>query len=122
MMTSATEVLRRMLDERGLEWEGDDTPCVYPRTVWGEVGGFLHEAIEYSGGLNVTSEALNVTPEQAISATLGNGTCYNVSYRMDESRFHCSECESGGWWKDVADGRDKVPRHCPNCGRKVVGE
>ena len=47
-------------------------------------------------------------------------TCYNASYRLDESRFHCSECGFGCWVKDVADGRDKLPHFCPSCGAKVV--
>lgn len=49
-------------------------------------------------------------------------TCTNVSYRLDESRFHCSECGFGCWVKDVADGRDKLPTYCPNCGAKVVDD
>lgn len=49
-------------------------------------------------------------------------TCRNASSRIDESRFHCSECGFGCWVKDVADGRDKPPAHCPNCGAKVVSE
>lgn len=49
-------------------------------------------------------------------------TCTNASYRLDESRFHCSECGFGCWVKDVADGRDKLPNFCPNCGAKVVDE
>lgn len=59
------------------------------------------------------------TPEQALDATLGRGKCRNVSYRLDESRFHCSECGFGCWVKDVADGRDKLPQYCPRCGREV---
>ena len=47
-------------------------------------------------------------------------TCHNTSYRLDESRFHCSECEFGCWVKDASDGRDKPPSYCPNCGAKVV--
>ena len=49
-------------------------------------------------------------------------TCHNDSYRLDTSRFKCSECGKGGWWKDVADGQDKVPSFCPNCGARVVEE
>ena len=47
-------------------------------------------------------------------------TCTNTSYRIDESRFHCSACGFGCWVKDVADGKDKQPSFCPNCGAKVV--
>ena len=50
----------------------------------------------------------------------GMGVCTNASYRVDDTRFKCSSCGRGGWWKDAADGRDKLPRYCPNCGRLVV--
>ena len=46
-------------------------------------------------------------------------TCHNTSRRLDESRFHCSECEFGCWVRNVADGRDKLPSFCPNRGAKV---
>ena len=64
------------------------------------------------------------TEAEAIAAwnSRAERTCRNASYRVDESRFHCSECEFGCWVKDVADGRDKLPRYCPNCGAKVVDE
>ena len=58
-----------------------------------------------------TGETLRYVPER---------TCRNASYRIDESRFHCSACEFGCWVKDVADGRDKLPKFCPSCGRRVV--
>ena len=49
-------------------------------------------------------------------------TCHNTSHRLDESRFHCSVCWFGCWVRNVADGRDKLPKYCPNCGAKVVSE
>lgn len=59
---------------------------------------------------------------KAENATLGRGECHNTSYRLDESRFHCSECSFGCWVRSVADGRDHLPHYCPNCGAKVVDE
>lgn len=47
-------------------------------------------------------------------------TCHNVSYRIDESRFHCSVCHFGCWVKSVSDGHDRIPNFCPNCGRRIV--
>lgn len=64
----------------------------------------------------------NATPEQAIDATLGRGTCKNVGYYIDSTRFKCSACGYNGWTKYAAYGKDMVPRYCPNCGRKVVDE
>ena len=109
-MESSTTILRRMLDERGVEWEG--TPGV---TFWGDCSA-LDMATNEKEKVHLH---LCCTPEQAIAATLGNGECENVSYRVDESRFHCSECGFGCWVKNVATGRDELPAHCPNCGRKV---
>ena len=71
-------------------------PDEFPVLIWAILGG---EAIAYF-------------PER---------TCHNTSRRLDESRFHCSECEFGCWVRDVADGRDKLPSYCPNCGAKVEG-
>lgn len=113
---TATDKLRRMLDERGVEWcDSSDENVLH--TTWNDMDCWFNE---FPDGWTAWGMAKRGTPEQAIAATLGAGTCHNVSYRLDESRFHCSECERGGWWEDVADGRDKVPRYCPNCGRKVV--
>ncbi len=50
--------------------------------------------------------------EQAIAATLGRGTCSDVS--ANPLRFECSEC--GGLSLDIS------PRFCPCCGREVVSE
>lgn len=65
------------------------------------------------------------TPEQAIAATLGSGTCHDNG---NIERFICSECgcrlalQDDDWeatmWLD--DGAAMVPRFCPNCGRRVV--
>lgn len=113
------ELLRRLLDERGAEWWVHEAPAEEDCTAFFD-GESWHDCWECGGGkINVV---FALTPEQAIEAAFGGGECHNTSYRLDESRFHCSECGFGCWVKDVADGRDKVPRHCPNCGRKVVGE
>ena len=50
------------------------------------------------------------------------GSCRNDGCYMDSTRFKCSECEYNGWVKWAADGRDRVPSYCPNCGRKVVSD
>lgn len=47
-------------------------------------------------------------------------TCKNVGYYIDSTRFKCSECGYNGWTKWAADGYDKVPNYCPNCGSKVI--
>ena len=78
---TATERLRAMLDERGVEW----TPSVWSAkdetfyTV-GEVG-FL--ATEMSNGRMKVCTAGYPTPEQAIEATLGRGECEDIG-RLEE--------------------------------------
>ena len=55
-------------------------------------------------------KAFSITPEQAVDATLGRGTCHR-NWRKDGYAF-CSECGyniTGPW-----------AHWCPNCGRKVV--
>lgn len=96
---TATERLRQLLDERGVEWHGT-----------GSVYGDDFDAIESvwkDDALDVT--LYGVSPEQAVEATLGRGTCKVVSKPCD-----MWECECGkAWWHGGA------PNYCPNCGRKV---
>lgn len=74
-----------------------------------------------TGELSGVLEALPMTKENmAEYGWVRERTCTNASYRLDESRFHCSECGFGCWVKNVATGRDELPQHCPNCGAKVV--
>ncbi len=112
---SATEELRRMLDERGLSH-----PTHYLYTSW-SVGSKLYVAMD---NLDGTLTVENLTPEQAIAATLGGDcevympelTC-NLIEDEDGVSLHCSNC--GG----AAEKRLWAYWHyCPNCRAKVVGE
>lgn len=101
---TATDELRRLLDERGVEWSDDGYPTTC--TVWVANGATWHglwrdDCIELIAHL---------TPEQAIDATLGLGTCHDTA--LEGEWFECSEC---GTVKQLIH-----PRYCPNCGRKVV--
>lgn len=106
---SATEELRRLLDERGVEWwpmrnndyyEERDTEFV--------ANGKKHTAHEWGNGLAV----YNLTPEQAIAATLGSGTCHFEEYERT-GIYVCSEC--GATAPD-----DFTVHYCWCCGAKVV--
>ena len=70
---SATERLRELLDERGVEWWNDTDPEPQRQTnVW--VGGRLimfHENANGSTGYHIYNTH-DLTPEQAIAATLGD--------------------------------------------------
>ena len=120
---SATERLRSMLDERGVEW-----------AEYGDGYTLLrHGGREYTVQPNVCNRLIvtNLTPEQAIASTLGTGTCHITP------QFTCSECGHQYPTRnyecyETCDGRTayaslgydvldcKKPNYCPNCGRKVV--
>ena len=129
------ELLRRLLDERGVEY-----------TQANATGGTLFIVVtskEYyfilvrdnNAGIEMWSQDL--TPEQVIEATLGPlteraakdsekdsdgcGECHDTH----ESRwFHCSECGFGmtDLYTDEPWTEEGQPKHCPNCGCMVVSE
>ena len=107
---SATDELRRLLDERGVEWRVGDYPTTC--TVW-ESDGIVWHGLWRDGCIELI--AWQVTPEQAIDATLGRGTCRDVG----RYAFVCSEC---GWASD--EPRHVLggfwPSYCPKCGKRVV--
>ena len=112
---TATDELRRLLDERGVE-HFDATEC----TLWGyeqtsdSTGCYRCAADEVGEGF-MTLRMHHLTPAQAIDATLGRGTCEDVG----RYAFVCSVC---GWASDephhVLGGF--WPKYCPECGRAVV--
>ena len=124
LMTSrmtATDELRRLLDERGVEYEGNKDVTRF----FGYDGFEVVMQEDIDGKLDCLTP-LYLTPEQAIEATLGRGTCRDLAetpeYR-DKTEFKCSECgyeysAVGGFGCDCGDEPDF--RYCPSCGRKVV--
>lgn len=129
---TATEKLRTMLDERGVEWTNPNSSLRDEMTSW-VANGFDYDAFEVPDGTLVLTAAHqdDLTPEQAIAATLGAGTCKDVCSGVSE--FTCSacgfECDLTSWISlfDGDDGRHRhhhhgTPHYCPNCGRKVVDE
>ena len=114
---SATDELRRLLDERGVEWDNCVGP--FPQTAF-SVNGVVWQVKELVAGLDVSTRYL--TPEQAVEATLGSGECTVVSKLLIEGEYVPSsyyefemECGEGFKWDESI-----PPRFCPNCGRKVV--
>lgn len=117
---TATDELRRLLDERGVEW----MPSVFDRQheTFYEVNGVGFIVTEFPEIQRMSLACdMRITPKQAVEATLGRGTCRNVGWRIDLDEFECSECGYDGWTKWAIDHRDRVPNYCPNCGRRVVG-
>lgn len=112
---SATDELRRLLDERGVKWGDDGYPTTC--TVWASDGIVWH-GLWRDGCIELIA---HLTPAQAIDATLGRGTChavFEVDAMSEDERvgeFVCSECG-----ETFGDGRDQLLHYCPSCGRAVV--
>lgn len=68
---NATEELRRLLDERGIHWWAGVDEC---KTLW-ESNGLTWEYFNYENGHTwfgfLSACEQDITPEQAIAATLG---------------------------------------------------
>ena len=115
-MTDATTEVRRLLDERGVEWRNIDLLTGEERdniTEWDALNSGFVEAKEVSGYISyVWYMGEKFTPQQAIDATLGRGECKNTQEDFD---FMCSECN-----RTYDHGRLLGFRFCPYCGRRVV--
>ena len=129
---TATEELRRLLNERDVEWksfEGDPLGFVKAETAWGEVdelGNYTYWVTEYFDGTTLLNIG-NPTPEQAVDAMLGRETCEILGYddgydegldgemyQYADPRYFLS-CEHEAYGS-------VAPNYCPVCGRKVVDE
>ncbi len=108
---TATDELRRLLDERGVEWDYGITGATTTRL---SVNGIDLTFTPMRDGV-VCSTIL--TPEQAIAATLGRGTCHPVEQYLDmHSDLTVTVCSNCGVPEDeLAD-----MNYCPNCGARVV--
>lgn len=111
---TATDELRAELTKRGESWHkwpDEDS------TTW-QAYSNPHTATESMDGTLIVT---GLTPEQAIVATLGSGTCHNVHEPPKDTtfwpspHFKCSECGSTHVSMEYV-------FYCPNCGRKVVNE
>ena len=123
---SATDELRRLLDERGVDvHDGGHDYTVVRLSDGREFSYYEYEDAEYDERIRICSNLLTV--EQAVEATLGRGTCEILGYDdgYDEG--------VDGEMYQYADARHFLscghevygsitPKYCPECGRKVVDE
>lgn len=118
---TTTDELCRSLDERGVEYERIILSG-WSVVWWKDANGVTWRAHNNEGdGLLTLYAYSSVTPEQAITATLGAGTCKRVKRDGDTVFEYCSEC--GGMlprWLDYDD--ENAHFFCPNCRRQVVNE
>lgn len=121
-MSSATDELRRLLDERGVEWgnirnDGSESDYLTEWQFENNQGKAI--AIEWAvgSGLSVEIHRYQLTPEQAIDATLGRRTTTrHGKFRTKYGRsVPCCKCCGYG----IGDERW---HYCPSCGAEVVGE
>lgn len=118
-MTNTTERLRAILDERGVEWwnETDPEPQSITMARADEQLIEYHENANGSTGYHIFNMH-DLTPEQAIAATLGAGTC-----KVDaEIKWNWDRFEPPTWYLSCGHRCEGVerPRYCSVCGKRVV--
>lgn len=117
---SATDELRKLLDERGIEWRSELKGLPFFGVTFVGDWSFCEYA---TGELSATCKPV-LTPEQAIAVTLGSGSCemepsFTVPSRLDfMQEYRCTECNEYAYLQVATD--DDALRFCPNCGREVV--
>ena len=104
---TATDRLRALLDDRGVDWEAwnDRITVALPDKHY----------LEITNG-TICAVMVDCNPEQAIEATLGRGTCkWEPADFITEGEWWKTSCGEAFTWEP-----DGTPRYCPNCGREVV--
>jgi len=116
---TATDELRTMLDERGMEWHEPVQMEGSIFTRW-NIDGVCWTASMVHGRDNALRiGASKVTPEQAIAATLGAGTCHSTT-PSDAWCFACSECGKSFPRHELSFAHNHGEiNYCPNCGRRI---
>ena len=123
---SATDELRDELTRRGVAWNPIDGSNIR-FTEWSTHGGaFVYtarETVPCDDGMlrvetcGVPKACIIATPEQAIAATLGPGTCriehYDTDVLLGERYYRCTACHS-----EIFDNLGY--RFCPYCGARVT--
>ena len=113
---STTERLRKLLDDCGADWDalsdtqqGENTITA---TRWHDSeGNLLTMCIDKTSGSTWDFFWLP-TPEQAIEATLGRGTCKAKLYKPEHGSSDCTICECG-------EINDISANYCNRCGRRI---
>ena len=110
-MESSTKILRRMLDERGVEWWQKKRHTCWKVGKGQEVE--MWRAWEaHDGSLTLKVDYIyDLTPEQAIAATLGTGTCHEIEDE-DTGFIVCSEC-------GAVHDESYTACYCWCCGRRI---
>lgn len=128
---TATEILRRMLDEHDEYYKTSGNKTWWGRPIDRQTGkpiNVFHYQAQPMGEDRLLVKLQLATPAQAIAATLGSSNCTNgertetchidlVGYNQREDRFQCRSCDWSMW---VKHGTWPRFNYCPNCGRRVI--
>ena len=116
---SATDELRRLLDERGVEHYDGTSGTLWLR----DEHGYRASADEMTSGM-ISLHIWCTTPQQAIDATLGSEECHFevVERFVDGRNLRADRCRCDNCGYQCARGfiRDERFKYCPNCGRRIV--
>lgn len=108
---SATDTIRAMLNERGVEWRERVWGGKHSVTIFWHARGVRWHYRENRFG-EVRLHADGLSPEQAIEATLGRGECEARLYKPEHGVSDCTICECG-------EINDISANHCNRCGRRI---
>jgi hypothetical protein len=110
---TATERLRELLRERGVEYDDHFDTC----TAWlkGE-HGYMAFADEAEDGL--LSVELYLTPEQAVETTLGREPC-RMEWSLADNGWADHTCSNCGYVKNTDIHVYLSWNFCPNCGAPI---
>lgn len=122
---TATEIVRRLLDERGVEWSATVGANGTIWTHWDAFNGQRIHAMDNEDGTVEIFDQWNLTPAQAIAATLGCGTCKPMTYDNGYSIDRIEPGEYYEFWEPAcacSECGELIPmrRFCPNCGHRIV--
>lgn len=134
-MTTSTERLRALLDERGVRYKVEDAFYGYTdrgqrikptyHTIWRGENGARAEYIQCDEHDYTLLDYMRCSPEQAIAATLGSGMCEMEPTFLEPvemngyyQEWRCLGCD--GFTLVESIDPDEKPKFCSNCGRKAV--
>ena len=114
---SATEEVRRLLDERGIEWrETSAEVAPYDATRW-VAGGITWEYLDCDGIAEkvLMTTRTTISPKRAVEVSLGRETCRDEWADDSFAAFKCSKCGGVLVYHDK-----KRISCCPFCERRVA--
>ncbi len=122
---TATDELRRLLDERGIEHMDFNMP-ERSLTLF---AGDEHDGAYTENSVDTILTVYGASPEQAVEVTLGRGTCrITVEDNLAETEgtgdvwLECSACHWQMPLEPTPPRFDYCPplfSYCPNCGRRI---